>query len=272
MQMATIGFIGGGNMAGALIGGLRARGEAAALWVVERDAKRRADLAAHFGVAVHAEAPEPLACELLVLAVKPQQLAALCRQLAPALARHRPLVLSIAAGVRHGDIARWLGGYERLVRAMPNTPALVGAGVSALYGPNLPPADRQAATALLAAGGETAWVEDEAALDAVTAVSGSGPAYFFRIFEALESAAREAGLAPALAAMLVRQTALGAAQMALAPGADPATLRRQVTSPGGTTERGLAALEDHHLPEALAAAVAAARARANELAEELATG
>ena len=155
---------------------------------------------------------------------------------------------------------------------MPNTPALVGAGVSALYGPELQPADRQAATALLAAVGETAWVEEEAALDAVTAVSGSGPAYFFRIFEALEAAAREAGLAPALAAMLVRQTALGAARMALAPEADPATLRRQVTSPGGTTERGLAALEEHHLPEALAAAVVAARARAHELAEELATG
>ncbi|HJO35858.1 MAG: pyrroline-5-carboxylate reductase [Pseudomonadota bacterium] len=270
--MARIGFIGGGNMAGALIGGLEAQGGADALWVVERDAGRRAELARRPDIAVHATLPAPLDCELLVLAVKPQQLAALCRQLAPALAPHRPLVLSIAAGVRHGDIARWLGGYERLVRAMPNTPALIGAGVSALYAPDLPPADRQAASALLGAVGETAWVADEAALDAVTAVSGSGPAYFFRIFEALESAAREAGLAPPLAAMLVRQTALGAARMALAPGADPAALRRQVTSPGGTTERGLAALEDHHLPAALAAAVAAAQARANELAEELATG
>jgi pyrroline-5-carboxylate reductase len=203
-----------------------------------------------------------------LLAVKPQLLGAVVRSLAAAAAARRPLVISIAAGIRAADIARWAGPAATVVRAMPNRPALLGAGATALFAPAAPPAARATAARLLEAVGSVLWVEREADLDAVTAVSGSGPAYFFLLIEALEAAAIAEGLAPAAARQLAVATATGAARLAAESGDDPATLRAQVTSKGGTTAAALAVFEAADLRGIVARAVAAARARAGELAEE----
>jgi pyrroline-5-carboxylate reductase len=175
-------------------------------------------------------------------------------------------VLTIAAGIRLADLARWLDGCPRLVRAMPNTPALVGQGISGACAlPGVDAAGRAQATAVLEAGGEVLWVDDEAMLDAITGVSGSGPAYVFYFLEALEAAARAQGFAPADARRLAYATFDGAVALAHASAEDPATLRAQVTSKGGTTERGIATLEGAGVRAAVVAAVAAATARAAEL-------
>jgi len=179
-------------------------------------------------------------------------------------------VLSVAAGVRAGDIQRWLGGHAAVVRAMPNTPALVGAGISGLYAlPGVVATQRRRAAAILEAAGEVVWVEDEAQIDAVTAISGSGPAYVFYFIEALESAARELGLPPATARSLSLHTVRGAALLALDEPVEPAELRARVTSKGGTTERGIAALEAHGFKPAILAAAQAAASRARELGDLL---
>lgn len=267
----SIVFIGGGNMAASLIGGLRRAGHPASrLRVVEPDARRRAALTENHGLdAVETADAETLAADVCVLAVKPQVMAEVARGLAPLLPEPRPLVLSVAAGVPTRALAAWLGGDVPLVRCMPNTPALVGAGAGALYaGPNITAEQRASAQAILDAAGTTVWVDDESALDAVTATSGSGPAYFFRFMEAMQAGAEELGLPADTARALVLQTALGAARMALESGDGPAALRTKVTSPGGTTERALAAFAEGDLDGLVRKAMRAAAERSRTLAAE----
>jgi len=266
-------FIGGGNMATALIGGLVARGVSPADFrVVEPGADARARLAARYpGVAIHAAcAHDALAgAELIVFAVKPQQMREAARALAPHVSRTpEPLVLSIAAGIRLVDLARWLGGYRRRARAMPNTPALIGKGISGLFAAHeVDAAGRALAAEIVEAAGEVIWVRDEGMLDAVTGVSGSGPAYVLYFLEALETAARELGFDATDARRLAYATFVGAVALAQSSPEDPAVLRAQVTSKGGTTERAIAALEAGSVRATLVAAVKAAARRAEELGE-----
>ncbi|MEW5788261.1 MAG: pyrroline-5-carboxylate reductase [Pseudomonadota bacterium] len=264
-----LGFIGGGNMAAAMIGGLLNKGFLAGdIRVAEPVAERRAWLSAEFAVAVEESAAECLNVDVLVLAVKPQQLSALLRGLPP-LGKDC-LVLSIAAGVRAGDIARWLGGHGAVVRAMPNTPALVGAGVAGLFAlPGVSAAQRSQAGQILEAVGLALWVEEESLIDAVTAVSGSGPAYVFLFIEALEQAGVDLGLPPETARLLTLQTFFGAAALAIKDQSHPAELRARVTSKGGTTERGILALEEGGVRYAIGLAARAAAERAREMGDLL---
>jgi pyrroline-5-carboxylate reductase len=270
--MTTL-FIGGGNMASALIGGMLARGAARADFrVVEPLAEARARLAAlHAGLALFGECTADAvdSAALVVLAVKPQQLRAAAHALAPHVAAGpAPAVLSIAAGIRVADISRWLGGHRRIVRAMPNTPALVGKGISGVYAaPEADAAARALAASVLEAAGEQIWVDDESMLDAVTGVSGSGPAYVFYFLEALEEAARDLGFAPPDARRLAYATFAGAMTLAQASSLEPGALRAQVTSKGGTTERALAAMEAGAVKAKIVAAVKAAAQRAGELGD-----
>ncbi|MFU2486636.1 pyrroline-5-carboxylate reductase [Thauera sp. WH-1] len=267
-------FLGGGNMATALIGGMIERGfEAAAIQVVELGAAAREALVQRFGVrAIEAADDAAIACEVLVLAVKPQQLKAALAPLAGRL--QQQLVISIAAGLRLDALGRWLGSagapYTRLVRCMPNTPALIGAGVTGLYAhPAVDAAGREAAERILAAVGSTVWADSEAQMDAVTAISGSGPAYVFHFIEALEAAGRALGFDEAAARRLAIDTALGAAKLAASAEDSPALLRQKVTSKGGTTEAALASLAAAGWHDALIEAVRAAAARGRALGDEL---
>jgi len=262
-------FIGGGNMASAIAGGLVARGHATRdIAIVDPVDAQRAKLERALpGVRTCASVSrEAIAgAAIVVLAVKPQQMREACAALAPLVAKV-PVVLSIAAGSRSADISRWLGGYARIVRAMPNTPALVGAGISGVWSaPSVAPADRAAAASILEACGEVVPVEREEALDAVTGVSASGPAYVFYFLEALEAAARAQGFSDADARKLAYATFAGAVKLAQSSPEPPATLRAQVTSKGGTTERGIAALEEARVRAAIEAAVDAATKRAAEM-------
>ncbi len=262
-------FVGGGNMATCLIGGLIARGtRAATIVVAEPLAEQRARLERRFGVQTRATGAEALGeADVVVLAVKPQQMAAAARSIAGAVAVRRPLVISIAAGIRLGDLARWLGPGIPLVRTMPNLPALIEAGVSALYaGDDVGAEARSDAEAILSACGRTVWVPAEEQMDVVTAVSGSGPAYFFLLIEALQAAAVELGLDPDIARTLCIETAQGAGRMAAASDVTSAQLREQVTSKGGTTAAAMDVLEAADLRAILARAVAAAARRSGELA------
>ncbi len=274
-DFASIAFVGGGNMARSLVGArLRGGADPALLRVAEPDAGTRARLAADYGVAVFARGADAVAgADLVVLAVKPQVLREVCLDLAGALATRRPLVVSIAAGIRIETIDLWLGGGFPIVRCMPNTPALIGAGASALHANARVDADaRAAAEALLASAGRTAWIDDESLMDVVTALSGSGPAYFFLLIEALEDAAVAEGLPRDTARTLAVQTALGAARMASEDGETPARLRERVTSPGGTTQAALDAFANGGLRALVAAAVAAATARGRELSAQFGAG
>ncbi|HNV92124.1 MAG TPA: pyrroline-5-carboxylate reductase [Thauera aminoaromatica] len=267
-------FLGGGNMATALIGGMLERGFAAAgIQVVELGEAARDALAQRFGVrAVESFDDAALACDVLVLAVKPQQMKAALAPIAGRLCGQ--LVISIAAGLRLADLGRWLGApgapHARLVRCMPNTPALIGAGVTGLYAdPSVDAAGRETAGRILGAVGSTVWADDEAQMDAVTAISGSGPAYVFHFIEALESAGRSLGFDEAGARRLAIDTVLGAARLAAGSEDAPAVLRQKVTSKGGTTEAALASLAAAGWHDELVAAVQAAEARGRELGAEL---
>jgi pyrroline-5-carboxylate reductase len=266
----NITFIGGGNMAGAMIGGLiRKRWPRKAIRAVEIAPGARAALERAFKVKTQAVLDARAArAGCLVLAVKPQQMREVAAALKPLLAKQ--LVVTIAAGIRLQDLARWLGGYQRIVRVMPNTPALVHAGISGLYAPAaLPRADRAVAEKILGAVGSFVWLGREDELDAVTAVSGSGPAYVFYFIEALERAARELNLPADIAHRLAVETFAGAARLALSSGDPPETLRGRVTSRGGTTERALHSMEADRINEAIVRAVRAAAERSRELGEEL---
>ena len=271
----TLTFIGGGNMASALIGGLVARGQAVAgIRVVEPFAEARDRLRGAFpGIrADDAVSAEFLAgTAVVVLAVKPQQMRAAATALAPHLAGSSAVVLSIAAGIRLRELARWLGGHPRIVRAMPNTPALIGKGISGVFAaPAVDGAGRAGAAAVLEAAGEVLWVGREADLDAVTGISGSGPAYVFYFLEALEVAARDQGFDPGAARRLAYATFAGAVALAQSSELDPATLRAQVTSKGGTTERAIATMEVAGVKGHIVAAVAAAAERSRELGDAFA--
>ncbi|HXG27974.1 MAG TPA: pyrroline-5-carboxylate reductase [Nevskiales bacterium] len=266
----SIGFIGGGNMAASLIGGLLADGlPREYLHVAEPDPERQQFLAARFGLRAEAGTTLAATADILVLAVKPQVIQAVARELAPALATHKPLVISIAAGIRTADLSRWLGGYTAIVRAMPNTPALIQAGATGLYAmPAITPAQRAAAESVLRAVGLTCWVDEERLIDGITALSGSGPAYFFLLMEALQEAGHRLGLDSETARLLTLQTAFGASKMALESSEPPGTLRARVTSPGGTTEQALKTFIEGRLPELVEQALKAAARRAEELARE----
>ena len=271
----TIAFVGGGNMATALIGGLLAGGRSAAdLRVVEPLEAQRLELGQRFpGLGLHPQSDRAAihGAALVVLAVKPQQMHAAARALAPQLrAAPGTVVLSIAAGIRLGDLARWLDGHARLVRAMPNTPALVGKGISGVYASEgVDAAGRDLCAGVLEAGGDVLWVGDEAMLDAVTGVSGSGPAYVFYFLEALQEAARTLGFSPDDARRLAYATFDGAIALAKSSPDDASVLRAQVTSKGGTTERAIAALEHDAVRTKIVAAVTAAALRARELGDAL---
>lgn len=267
MQHGKLVFIGGGNMAASLIGGLIAQGYPASRIVASDPvAEARTRLAAQFGVAVTADNRAAVAdAEILVLAVKPQVMAAVVAGLAPAVPPGA-LVISIAAGVPVAALAQLLGPDVAIVRCMPNTPALVRAGATGLYaGARVSAVQRRRAADILGAVGTAVWVASEADIDAVTALSGSGPAYFFRVMEAMIAAGVALGLAPEVAGQLTVQTALGAARMALDSDVDVAELRRRVTSPGGTTAAALAVLDGGGLTELFGRALAAAAARGREM-------
>lgn len=260
-------------MATSLIGGLlKKQYPAGALSVVEVNPARRQHLLETYAIRVYAHAAEVVGtAQCIVLAVKPQTLRQVCLELADAVQSSHPLILSIAAGIRSRDISRWLGGENAVIRAMPNTPALYGYGACGLVANALVTvAQRQQAEAILGATGITLWFDEESALDIVTALSGSGPAYFFRLMESMIRGAVALGLSEPKARLLTLQTALGAAVMAQQSTDDIASLRAKVTSPGGTTERGLKVLDDHDVDGLFKAVLDAARQRSMELADQLA--
>lgn len=271
MNSKNIGFIGGGNMARSLIGGLINSGQTAAdIRVADPDAGALAALAAELGITPADNNQTVLdSCDTVVLAVKPQVLKTVCLELDISQRPH-VLFISIAAGVRTAAIQKWLGEDCAVVRAMPNTPALVQSGASALFAtPAVSEAQHDAAESILRAVGVALWVEVEDELDAVTALSGSGPAYFFLVMEAMEEAGQALGLDADVARLLTLETAFGAAKLALELGEPAADLRRKVTSPGGTTEAALAVLQEGEFSGLFNKALAAAHRRARELAEEL---
>ncbi|HMW14928.1 MAG TPA: pyrroline-5-carboxylate reductase [Pseudomonadales bacterium] len=268
---ARLAFIGAGNMSSSLIGGLLEQGYPASQIIATDPSPQQRDAVANrFGIEVSADNVAAVAtAEVVLLAVKPQVLKAVALELAPALG-HRPLLLSIAAGIGLESLASWLGPQLPLVRCMPNTPALVRSGAAALCGNRqVSAAQRELSLGLLEAMGTALWLEDESLLDAVTAISGSGPAYFFLLIEALQMAAVELGLPAETARQLTLQTALGAARMALAEPISAAELRRRVTSPGGTTERAIQVFEAGGFTALVRQAALAAAQRSAELATEL---
>ena len=271
MNDASLTFIGGGNMAASLVGGLIADGwDPARIRVADPDHGRRERMAARHQVATTPDNQVAVSdADVVVLAVKPQVMAAVAQGLAAGIAQQQPLVITIAAGIRQSTLRDWLGAETAIVRAMPNTPALVQSGATALYA-NTAVSDgqRSLAESILRAVGLVIWVEDEGLMDAVTALSGSGPAYFFFFMEALQAAGEELGLPAGTARLLALQTAFGAARMALESSDDAATLRHHVTSPGGTTERAIGILQDGGLAELISGAVKGAAERSRELAEE----
>jgi pyrroline-5-carboxylate reductase len=272
MERERIVFIGGGNMARSLIGGLVAGGwPAERIGVTDPSPDQRKRLESRFGVTASEDNRAAVAdADVIVLAVKPQLMEQVCQDLSPALAGRQPLIVSIAAGVRMEAIARWLAYDGPVVRCMPNTPSLLQAGITALF-PNDRVSEDQRSTAesILRAGGSVIWVDDEKLMDTVTGISGSGPAYFFRMMEAMEEAGVARGLPREQARLLVIETALGAARMALESEDDPGTLRQNVTSKGGTTAAALETFEAGGLAELVDRAVGAAAERAAELGDQL---
>lgn len=270
----TLCVIGGGNMARSLIGGLIARGaDATRISVADPVASQLASLQQQFGVRVSASnADAARDADVIVLAVKPQEMRNVTTALAPALAPRRPLIISVAAGIRAADIQRWCGGIA-VVRCMPNRPALQGCGMTGLFATSdVSPAERKLAAELLSAVGATLWVDQESQMDAVTAVSGSGPAYFFLLIEMLEAAGVSLGLPVEVSRKLAIETAYGSGCMARAATESAATLRQQVTSKGGTTEAALEHLEAQNVRAIFAAAITAAARRSAQLADELGAG
>ncbi len=266
-----IAFIGGGHMTTALVSGLLRHGTVVdSVRVADPVAAHLERLAFEYGVRGSTDNLEVVAdADLVVLAVKPQDMAAAARGIARGLTDRRRLVVSVAAGIRLVDLERWLGKGIPMVRAMPNRPALIGAGITALYaGDGTTVDDRVTVERLMSAAGETVWLEQESQMDAATAISGSGPAYFFLLIEALEAAGIEIGLPHETSRRLAAATARGAGRMAAESGLEPATLREQVTSRGGTTAAALAVLEAEGLRATVHRAVEAAALRSVELATQ----
>lgn len=262
-------FIGGGNMAAALIGGLAGKLTAGAnIHVVDLNADALQRLQRQFGVRTATAIDDAIAqSDVIVLAVKPQQMKEVVAQVKPHV--RAQLVLSIAAGIRAADLSRWLGGHDAIVRTMPNTPALIGKGVTGMVATaGVSAEQRDAADAILRAVGETVWLDDEALIDPVTAVSGSGPAYVFYFLEAMQQAAQEMGLTAEQGNALAISTFVGAAQLAAQSDDPVSVLRERVTSKGGTTYAALTSMEQSGVKEAIVKAMKAAAARGRELGEE----
>lgn len=261
-------FIGGGNMAAALIGGLLARTPSGTTLVaVDPAAEQRAQLTRRFGITTHAQpSAEALETDVIVMAVKPQQMREAATAIASRVAGR--LVISVAAGIRTADLSRWLGGHRRIVRCMPNTPALVGEGITGLAASSdVDATDRETAERILSSVGQTLWVADDAMLDAVTAVSGSGPAYVFYFMEAVHAAAMRMGFTDAQARQLTQATFSGAARLAGDSTEPPAILRERVTSKGGTTAAALDVMAQRELARHIGDAMEAARRRGGELGD-----
>ncbi len=271
-----IGFIGAGNMAYSLIGGLTATGVSGQnIWVSDPNSGLTAQLAEQFNLNIAPDNPALVeAVDVVILAVKPQQLSGVCQEIITMAQAQSPLFISIAAGVLCKDIERWLGCESgkalALVRCMPNTPALVQSGATALYAnEQVSEEQRIQAESILRAVGLTLWLDQESDMDAVTALSGSGPAYLFLVIEALEKAGVQLGLDKQTAHLLAVQTAVGSSKMALESNDNAETLRTKVTSPGGTTERAIGILQDGNLEALFLKALQGARDRSRELAELL---
>ncbi len=263
-----LGFIGGGNMAQALMIGLKSQQFAMQdITVIELDANKRMTLSQDLGINATDDLARIQACDVIVLAIKPQQLPALAKILAPLL--NTQLIISIAAGIRITDLSRWLGDYKTIVRAMPNTPAQIQAGITGLYAtPSVTPTQMALADQVLSAAGNTVWLDTEQQLDAVTAISGSGPAYVFYMIEALQAAAIDLGLNETQAKQLSIATFKGASLLADASNTPITTLREQVTSKGGTTEQGLLSLHESEVKQAIILAAQKACQRAKSLGDE----
>jgi pyrroline-5-carboxylate reductase len=263
-------FLGGGNMAGALIGGLVAKGFAARdIAVVEMSPQAREKLAAQWPVRISTAPDAALqGADVLVIAVKPQDMRAALASIS-GFSKEK-LVVSVAAGIGIDALSRWLGGHRRIVRCMPNTPGLIGAGITGLFAsPDVSPSERKQAESILRAVGEVVWLPEERLIDPVTAVSASGPAYVFWFIEQLAAAAMKLGIAKDDAMRLAKQTVLGAAQLASQSPESPETLRKNVTSKGGTTEAALKVFDEEKLAERFIRAVEAASARGAAMGKEL---
>jgi pyrroline-5-carboxylate reductase len=270
MQNVTIGFIGGGNMGQAIIGGLLASGyEAAKIWASDPQLEKLAELRAQFAInTTQDNAVVVQQADIIVLAVKPQVAKTVVSALAPTAQVKKPLIISVMAGIREARLAEWLGGQIAVVRCMPNTPALIGAGATGLHANALVTTEQKnIAESIMRSVGVTVWLSEEQQLDVVTALSGSGPAYFFRIMEVMENTGIALGLSPEVAHLLTLQTVLGAARIALESKESVVTLRQRVTSPNGTTERALKVLEEGGIANIFAQALTAAKIRSEELAE-----
>jgi len=271
MNDTTLTFIGGGNMAASLIGGLIADGwDPARIRVADSSAERLQQLSQQFPIYTSSDNCNAAdQADIIVLAVKPQVMQSVTRELTSLIAKQQPLVISIAAGIPAGALGNWLGKSTAIVRTMPNTPAMVQSGATVLYAnEHVSEEQRSIAESILRAVGVAIWIDDEALMDAVTALSGSGPAYFFLFMEALQAAGQELGLPQDTARLLTLQTAFGAAKMALESTKDAATLRHQVTSPGGTTEHAINAFQKGELEALVSKALQAAAKRSHELATE----
>ncbi len=272
MKTNKIGFIGGGNMASSLISGLIASGHAPEqIWVSDINPDTLNNLAKQLSVNTSANNDDVInAVDVVVLAVKPQTLSAVAQSIAGLVQQKKSLVVSIAAGINQNSLSRWLGADTAIVRCMPNTPALVLTGATALHANDKVTAEQcDLAENILRSVGIALWVEDEAELDAVTAVSGSGPAYYFLLMEAMEKAALELGLSEEIARLLVQQTALGAAKIALESAESPERLRKRVTSPGGTTQQAIETFEQGGFTELVSKALHAARDRSIEMSKQM---
>jgi pyrroline-5-carboxylate reductase len=272
MTNTNISFIGAGNMAGSLIGGLVADGwDTNNILVSDPDPARREAIRSQYpvhsgenNISVIEEA------DIVVLAVKPQIMHQVAKEIRDIVQQKKPLIISIAAGIREQTLSQWLGDSLAIVRSMPNTPALVQSGATGLFANNnVSTEQRDLAETILRAVGLTLWLSDESQMDAVTALSGSGPAYFFYIMEAMEQAGCSMGLSDETARLLTLQTAFGAAKMALECKESTHELRERVTSPGGTTEKALGVLEDGQLKKLFGQALKAAQERSIELADML---
>ena len=272
MTSKTIAFIGGGNMAASLVSGLVSDDyDPQRIVVSDPDREKLAGLAARFGIRPAVDNRDAVGrADIVVFAVKPQNLKSVAMSIAPEVQARRPLMISIVAGVKEKDIQSWLGNDVTLIRTMPNTPAMLQAGATALHaGPGVTDDQKNLAESILRAVGLTRWVRDEEKMDAVTALSGSGPAYFFLVMEAMEQVGLDMGLSAETARLLTLQTALGAARMAMESSDGPAALRERVTSPGGTTEKALAVFEAEGIRDLFHKALISARDRSVELSRRL---
>jgi pyrroline-5-carboxylate reductase len=271
MNIQKIGFIGGGNMASSLISGLIASGHSPQhLWVSDINPDTLTALAKNLNVHTSASNDTVInEVDVIVLAVKPQTLSTVAKSAAPLIRQKKTLVVSIAAGISQHSLSQWLGADTAIVRCMPNTPALVLTGATALHAnTSVTPEQRNLAENIMRSVGIALWVKDESELDAVTAVSGSGPAYYFLLMEAMEKAALELGLNEVTARLLVQQTALGAAKIALESSESPEQLRKRVTSPGGTTQQAIATFEQGGFTGLVSKALHAARDRSIEMSKQ----